>query len=484
VKPASRCSLSATLLAVLLGSACGAAEAAADAWQLETLSLKDGTRYLGLLLTEDEAELEFAEIVRPPGKGMFAVIRPVDPEQVDELQRLPPPERQKLQDRFAQFRARARIEAGRMQDVQLQPATLAYGEGWVFRSPWFRLESTADQEMTRRSVVRIEQIFRAYRQVLPPTRQPRQPLRMMLFGDMDQYRRAVAQWRLEITNPAFYSPANNLIVVGSDLNAYSRRLGEVRAHHARTRQQYQQWNESFSARLAEVLRELQRNGYSSAEIEQEARLRRAAWEREYTAALSRIDAAERRNNARFADITQQSLARLYHEAFHAYVENFVFPLQDHPMPHWLNEGLAQIFETAQIDADTLRIDAPDPVRLAQLQLDLSGPEPLRVVDVLTAEDDEFLNLHEGDAGQRLYIYAWGLAYYLMYEQNLLHGERLEQYVVNPDNFGPTARFVQLTEMPLEKFEPAWRRAVLELHARLSNQKPSTSAPAGFASVER
>ncbi|MCH5374523.1 MAG: hypothetical protein JJ992_11140, partial [Planctomycetes bacterium] len=61
-----------------------------------------------------------------------------------------------------------------------------------------------------------------------------------------------------------------------------------------------------------------------------------------------------------------------------------------------------------------------------------------------------------------YLYAWGLAYYLAYEQNLLGGERLDEYVANSRRFGPASRFTRLTGVPLSKFEKAWRDAVLAL----------------------
>jgi hypothetical protein len=55
-----------------------------------------------------------------------------------------------------------------------------------------------------------------------------------------------------------------------------------------------------------------------------------------------------------------------------------------------------------------------------------------------------------------------LAYYLVYERNLLASDAMDQYVANEGNFGPAARFVRLTGTPLQKFEQLWRTATLEL----------------------
>ena len=64
--------------------------------------------------------------------------------------------------------------------------------------------------------------------------------------------------------------------------------------------------------------------------------------------------------------------RLFHEAFHAYLENYVYPQTDHDVPRWLNEGLAQVFEGGQLESGSLRLDAPDTARLKLLQEDFAA----------------------------------------------------------------------------------------------------------------
>ena len=433
----------------------------ADQWQFETVQREDGTVHQGLILAEGEEEIELVEIVRLPGKPMFAVIRPVHRDQIIAIQRLEQPQRERLIERIDRFRRRARIEAGRMEDIDLQHETDGMSERWIYDGPWFRLESTADHEMTRRSIVRIEQIFRAYRQILPPRVQPSGRLLIELFGTMEDYRRRVHQSDLEIAHPAFYSSSENRILAGSDLNAYAQRLARVREHHAQVRREYRALHQGFPAKLSLVLDELRRNGYSEEEVELESRLRRSVWQREYETALARIETVERQNQARFTEVTRQMFALLYHEAFHAYVQNYVYPNPQQPLPRWLNEGLAQIFETAQLDGDTLRIDAPDSHRLRPLQQDLRGPHPLTIAEVLQAPDDCFLD----HAAQRHYLYAWGLAYYLTYEGNLLEGQRLDQYVSNPENFGPVARFTRMTGTSPSSFETTWREVMMNLNPR-------------------
>lgn len=431
-------------------------------WQFESLKLKDGTVYTGLIQAERETEIEFAEIARPPGKAMFAVVRPVAPESIAETIRLEGDARTELLNRFRQLRNRARIEAGRIEDVTLREDVREGVLHWTADRFWFRLDSTAEASMTRRCVVRVEQMFRAYRQLLPPRTEQAGGLRLLLFGSLDEYRRFMRESGFRIPNPAFYSSAHNMIVAGSDLNSYAGRLAQVQARNREVRRQYRMLDAGFPDRLSGVLVEMRRRGYSEPEIEQEAKLRKAVWQRQYDAAMKEIDLAERQNEAKFAEVTEQMLTRLYHEAFHAYVENYVYPQRNGAMPRWLNEGLAQIFESGQLDADTLRIDAPDRERLGRLQADLTGGDSLAVADLLTAEENEFLAAHESDTAERHYLYCWGLAYYMAFENSMLAGEAMDQYVANKENYGPTARFIRLVNMPLQKFDEQWQAAILRL----------------------
>jgi len=431
-------------------------------WTFDVLELQDGTRYQGLVLADREAEIDFAEIFRPPGKPMFAVIRPVVPGQVAKKTLTSGADRDRLAARFQQFRNRARIEAGRMENVTLRKAAGEAGQFWTYEGPWFRLESTADETMVRRCVVRAEQIFRAYRQLLPPAHQQRTGLRLLIFGSTDEYQRHLSEYGLTFASPAWFSQARNLVVAGGELNSFNRRLQQTQSQNEEVRRQYKMLRSSFSSRLAAVIDQMKQRGYTSAQIEQEVKLRSAAWQREYDEALSRLDLAAAQNEAAFAKVTGQMFAQLYHEAFHAYVENYVCAEDGRAFPLWLNEGMAQIFETGQIEADSLRIDAPDRKRLAELKNDLRGERPLTIQEILLADEQRFLNPASNRSAQRYYLYSWGLAYYLVFDQNRFRPDVLDAFLRNADDFGPAARFTRLVDMPIAKFERLWREAVLAM----------------------
>ena len=86
-------------------------------------------------------------------------------------------------------------------------------------------------------------------------------------------------------------------------------------------------------------------------------------------------------------------------------------------------------------------------------------------DLLTAGSETFLSSHAGNpqAASRSYYYSWGLAYYLAFDQEVLDTPRFAAYL-NPTAAAkpPVERFEELVGIPLEEFEPRWRKAMLEL----------------------
>ena len=159
-------------------------------------------------------------------------------------------------------------------------------------------------------------------------------------------------------------------------------------------------------------------------------------------------------------------ARLYHESFHAYLENCVYPHDRYDVPRWLNEGLAVTFEGGILEADALRVDAPNAVALKRLKADFSSPQPLSLERLLSTSAAAFLERHDTDrpAADRLYAYAWGLAYYLAFERHLLDSPALAEYAVpEAKKLAPVPRFERLVGIRLAQFERQWREYVLSLH---------------------
>ena len=434
-------------------------------WKMDSVELKKGADYRGLVLSSSEHELDFVQIVRPKGRPMYLVRLSLDPKSVKRIERVDDESRKELQDRIQpllQFKSHALIEAGRMEDVNLTRADGEADETWKYNGPWFQLESTTDERQTRRCVVRIEQIVRAYQRVMPPRARPQKRLTVKLFGSMDEYQNELRDLQLEIENPAFYSARGNTIVAGSELTAFARRLSHILGQNEKIRKDYEAIDREMPAQLASLSTKLKSNGFTRDEIKLEMKARKAAWRKQYDGIMRKLDATNRRNEAKFSEVTKQMFTRLYHEMFHAYLENYVYPQELFSVPRWLNEGLAQIFETAQVDEDTLRIDLPDPGKMARLQQDLRGRKPLSIAGVIQAEDASFLATHSSGSSERHYLYSWGLAYYFTFHDDLLYRNTLDEFVIDDkESRTQIQRFSKLTRIPLNQFEERWRTTILE-----------------------
>ncbi|MCA9178373.1 MAG: DUF1570 domain-containing protein [Planctomycetales bacterium] len=405
------------------------------AWQFERLHLQDETIVEGLLLDDRPRVIEFAQLVQPPGRPMHAVIKPFPKDQIVLIDRLPSEQHALLEQRFRQLRNRARIEADRRDAIELRPAADASADPdrvpfpeakWRFTGEWFVLETSLQRAAAQQCIVRVEQMFRAYRHQLAPRRTAGQKLHILVTGTADEYRRLLANLQLESAAPALYLPRLNLILVGTDLLPMAEQLELTRESHQRLAAQLERQLNTFGDQFGREVSKLQASGYSEEEIAAERRARLAALQRETTAMGARIETAQRRNELLFATHCHRAFRRLYHEAFHAYLENYVLDRATRRVPRWLNEGLAQVFEHAQLDGDHLRIDSVPP-ELERRIRDDQRQRPLPIEEVLQSTASEFHGSRDPARAQRLYDYSWGMSHYLLFVQ----GESLESLLANP-----------------------------------------------------
>ena len=167
------CCLLTVAVAVAAGQSLG--QQPADQ-AMERINLLDGSHYDGLLESAGDGWVYFIQIQRPPGQATRLVIRTLEPRSVVSIARLDDLRRAELREQIRQFINRAAIEAGRMEAVSLSPLHKEGNHYQHYASRQFSLDSTADQPTTRRVIVRVEQIFAAYRQMLraaPPDRPAR-----------------------------------------------------------------------------------------------------------------------------------------------------------------------------------------------------------------------------------------------------------------------------------------------------------------------
>lgn len=449
-------------------------------WKFEKLELRGGRTYRGLVRSETETTVHFLHVELPPGAPLYAVGVRVPRDKVAKLTRLEDDQRKALERRLAGALHRARIEELDAATVPLSNGTWHRQSSWEYRGDDFSLTSTADEQTTRRAVVRLAQYFEAFSQMLPSD-DDAAPLQLFIHGSTGEYRGHLAQWGLELDHSAVYVAEHRQIIAAADLSQFAAELAQTQAEHDRIREQYDAMLAALPERLREESKRLKEQGAHGSQLRELNLLARRKLEDEADRARRTADEYDRRNNELFEQVTAALFSTLGHEAFHAYLDAYLRQANGKPaeLPRWLNEGLAQVFETAQRDAGQLRFDAPDPRRLQLLQADLAGGEPLALADLLAANQGLFLVAHQGrEASERHYLYSWGLAYYLAVERGLIGPQWLRECSEQAGgDESPVTVFERLVGQPIAEFERDWRRAMLALE-NPTRVTPALQSPPG------
>ena len=465
----------------LLVSAAPPSGLATVPWKLESLRLHDGRRLEGLVLDpsaaggprDPTAPIGFVQIVQPPGRAMELITwAPISAARIATIERLPEADHALLAKRVDEFRNRR----GRQHAAETAVTLLRDDEDepWRYAGRWFTIDSTADPSLTRKAVVLLEQVFAALEALVPPPApegDDAAPLRVTLCGTANEYRDVQESLGIEAEHPAFYVPARGLLVAGSDMPAMIEQERAAADSLAVTEREIADRDRSFETDVRRLASDLEKQGMPAGKRAEIVQLARNRWQREREGLLTQVVTARRDNAARVADARRTFAARLTHEAWHAYADRRLAGGGRCPLPLWLDEGLAQVFETAPLEAGELRLDAADPVRLKLLQELLAGGDSPQLVDLLRAGQSQFLVGHTGGrtASQQSYLMAWGLAFHLAILEPVLTPASLAA-ICEPDadaqpGTGRLAEFERLVGMPIGEFDAAWRRRMLALRPR-------------------
>jgi len=483
--------LPAAVVAVAaLASAAWAAEPrsglATGAWKLESVRLYDGRRLDGLVVEPEAvgerrdptAPIGFVQIIQPPGRMMELITwPPINAERIETIERLPASEHALLAKRVDEFRnRRGRQHAAETAVVLVRDDA---DEAWRYAGRWFDMRSTADPSLTRKAVVLLEQVFAALEALVPLPAIPGDgpaPLLVTLCGTAAEYRGVQETLGIETAvdglaeHPALYVPARFQLVAGSDLPAIIEQEQTAADSLTLTEREIIDRDHSFEADVRRLAADLEKQGMPAGRRAEVVQLARSRWQRERDEMITQVVAARRDNAANVADARRAFAARLTHEAWHAYADRRLWGTSRRPLPLWLDEGLAQVFETAPLEAGELRLDAPDPVRLKALQELLAGPDAPPLMDLLRAGQNQFLVGHAGGrkASQQSYLMAWGLAFHLAVLEPVLTPASLaaiSERVPGGEEPSRETQFERLVGMPIAEFETAWRRRMLALRPR-------------------
>ncbi|HVS37481.1 MAG TPA: DUF1570 domain-containing protein [Gemmataceae bacterium] len=444
------------LLAVCAAAAFAAPALAApgdDDWKYDVVHLKKGDTLNGLVVEQDARHVFLRVIVRKPGAPTLIFSDDYQRSEVDHIDLLNAEDRAELAKRLdALVREHDQLtmqlklldpDASRGQlasgdALKLQPAAWPAdpkAKALAYQSTYFRLVSDARPELVQLAAVNLEQVYAAYGRALPPRVMAPEPTTILLAQSLKDYQALVAKDGRNLFNPAYFDPAKNEIVCASDL----QRMADVLQDRRRDA-------EKALADLADKEKQLNQAYKGHVPPEELAPINEAR---------KKINAITAQNEEAFNRARRRLVQRLYHEAFHAYLSNAVYTPADGEAPRWLNEGLAQVFETAVYEVGELRIGRPDKDRLEAVHAAIGKGTLLPTADLIRADYKQFAVVHasEKEASDRYYLASWALAFDLAFNRKLLGTKQLDDYVhALKRGAPPLDAFHDLVGEPLADFE--------------------------------
>jgi hypothetical protein len=423
---------------------------AADAeWQFDQIRLNNGAVLRGLILEETPAGVRFQNVRRQIGRSTVIFNTTFTPSEIASVERLSVADRDRLKARIRELEEAGSAEKQREDRLDLEPIAWAgkADGGRRYRSEYFDLESNAPESIVRRAAGRLETVYAAYSRYLPPRTTGRRPTTIALFQSRADYTACLHAANLQFVNIACYDPAGNRILCYSDLE----RLGE---EMERLRQQHQQMRTDLDKEEKDLNRL-----YRGAEL-------RKLLDTIRTTRIKLV-AADRQNEGQFDHATRQLFAVLGHEAFHAYLANAVYPPPDPEPPRWLNEGLAQIFETAVVEAGELRVGHADRDRLIRAKEAVRKGELVPLAKLLRSTPRDFLAAHASEraAADMNYLTAWALAFHLTFDRHFLGSRFLDRYFqALARGVDPEDAFAELVGQPVSTYETAFSQYLLQLQS--------------------
>ncbi|MBI1916545.1 MAG: hypothetical protein HYS12_17690, partial [Planctomycetes bacterium] len=381
-----------------------------EEWKFDVIYRTRGREPIPCLVVEQSATtLRFTRVYHNPGKPTVVYSDHVPLSDVARVEMLGPKEREQLVTRLKALQRERAVLAAQLRlrpsgRLELPPEEAPVlkavpwgkdgkGKALGYTSTYFHLLSDAREDLVQLTAIHLEQVFTAYVRCLPPRVKEARPTTILLTRSLAEYSTLVKERGYNLLNPAFFDPARNQVVCGSDLERLGQELERVKEQHERLRT-------DLKTRRADLMRIYNR------QVPPELL-------RPIDEALLKIPQVDRKND----EVCQRSHTRLllqplFHESFHAYLSGSVFADRKLVVPPWLDEGLAQIFATALFEGGELRVGHADPERLARVRTALRKNDLLPLATLLEASPRRFQVAHAQDrqASDRHYLASWALAF--------------------------------------------------------------------------
>lgn len=308
----------------------------------------------------------------------------------------------------------------------------------------FLVEANLKEDFLRKCVYRMGKVFNAFKEHFGVDRNESTKIKVILFNSMEEYYAAINN---KVKNPAFYNPVAKLICGGCNVAKFERQIKEIRKAHKALNAKLQKLRGILKQAKENVIRQQRAynqkifkagkttpygmalyNEFLRAKIQWQLEV--GKYEKQIKKVEDDIYRCNQRNDIIFGDITENMFQTLYHEGFHAFVDNFLFSEEEAKhVPRWLHEGLAQYFEVAKLERGKLMLGQVDRGRMAKLK-EWKKDGTLKPVSAIAAAGAEGFLVHTiGDLEKstRHYLQSWCLVHWLG-ENNRLKKEYLNTYV--------------------------------------------------------
>ena len=452
-----------------------------DASTRDVVKMKDGAEQRGFFVSETDDEIVFDIVMsgRKVAKTMLSRTAYKKTE-VDSIVKLSEAERdaalKELNDAAKEAKSDAVVEQGIVVGetkwaLKKDPKTLVSVK--KVELTHFTIESDCDEDLVRKFAFRLDKVFNAYQQHFGADRNEGEKVKVLVFNSMESYYGSVGEITGGAKNPAFYAPNLKLISAGCDVAKYERLIAEIREYHKKLDQKLKEWKYGLEQARASLRDQERRNidainkagagGTAAGQAAKEQmndqivqiRLDMAQKEKQVNEIQDEIFQLNRRNDTVFTEIMQQMLATMYHEGFHAFLDNFLFtPEQARLVPRWLNEGLAQYFEAARLENGRFILGQDVREKMALLKKFRNAGTLFTLEQLVNGGAADYM-VHEISNLERStknYLQAWLLTNTLG-EKGRLKREIMQAYIqALADKRPPLEALKTLSGMPNEELE--------------------------------